>query len=125
MTVKQGWTVHSCSSIHYGLPHIGSSKSDKNMSKMQPKLFRMCIIMHDIQDCSLKTCFVSFCQVCLILTLCAALWVSYENTLPNDHIMGPGQGRGVLYESDMGFHHTFQGVKFVDCYYSGSILSLV
>ena len=68
---------------------------------------------------------VSFFQVCLILTLCAALWVSYENTLPNDHIAGRGQGRGVLYESDMGFHHTFQGVTFVDSYYSGLILSLV
>ena len=91
---------------------------------MQSK-FRVCIITHDIEDCSLKTCFVSFFQVCLILTLCAALWVSYENTLPNDHITGQGQGRRVLYESDMGFHHTFQGVKFLDCCHSGSIVSLV
>ena len=100
-----------------------------NLTKTFPRCsqnLEVCIIAHDIQDCSLKTCFVSFSQVCLILTLCAALWVSYENTLPNDHIMGLGEGwGGVLYESDMGFHHTFQGVKFVDCYYSGSILSLV
>ena len=62
---------------------------------------------------------VSFFQVCLILTLCAALWVSYEDTLPNDHITGQGQGRAGALWKWRGFSSYLLGGKIC-----GLLLSL-